>query len=208
MLIVAPFLTIRYADRYSDPHRCGIAHPLNTTTTFPGWTNFGILPGKNRYPYMPEPRVLNVVHDRFAYCFTDRPQPGVAQLSLHAIDGLSTFSLFDIDVIPIRVWHSHLPIIGFRLGAFAYITDMLTIDETEYSKLASLDTLVVNALRHKPHLSHQNLESALAFISRIAPTRAYLTHMSHQMGLYAVEEPKLPTKVSFAYDGLIIEIPD
>ena len=159
-------------------------------------------------PVYAEPRVLNVVHDRFAYCFTDRPQPGVAQLSLHAIDGLSTFSLFDIDVIPIRVWHSHLPIIGYRLGAFAYITDMLTIDETEYSKLASLDTLVVNALRHKPHLSHQNLESALAFISRIAPTRAYLTHMSHQMGLYAVEEPKLPTKVSVAYDGLIIEIPD
>ncbi len=159
-------------------------------------------------PVYAEPRVLQVVHDRFAYCFTDRPQPGIAHLSLHEISNLASFSLFGTEVVPLRVWHYRLPIVGYRVGAFAYITDMLSIDETECRKLADLDTLVVNALRHKPHLSHQNLESALAFISRIAPQRAYLTHMSHQMGLHAVEEPKLPTHVAFAYDGMVISVAD
>lgn len=118
----------------------------------------------------------------FFYCFSKQPNPGVAHLELKAIENLSPFTLFGIDIEPVRVWHYRLPIIGYRIGRFAYITDMLTIPDGECAKLSNLDTLVVNALRHKPHISHQNLESALTFIAQLNPEQAYITHMSHQIG--------------------------
>lgn len=111
-----------------------------------------------------------------------------------------------IPIIPIRAMHFKLPVLGFRIGRAAYITDMLTLPESEYNKLKDLDVLIINALRHTEHISHQNLKSALQVIERIAPKNAYLTHMSHQMGLHEVESRQLPLNVQFAYDGLIIKV--
>lgn len=162
----------------------------------------------NPIPIYAESNVLEIIHQRLFYCFSEQPKPGVAHLSLNPIEALSPFRIFDIEINPVRVWHYRLPIIGYRIGNFAYITDMLTMDEREYPRLFNLDTLVVNALRHKPHFSHQNLESALAFIARLAPKQAYITHMSHQIGLHAIEEKRLPSNVLFAYDGLTISVPE
>ena len=94
--------------------------------------------------------------------------------------------------------HYKLPILGYRIGRFAYITDALTIPESEYEKLKDIDVLVVNALRKKPHL-------ALRIIDRVGPREAYLVHMSHHMGLTSEVEKELPAHVHFAYDGLVID---
>ncbi len=162
----------------------------------------------NPIPIYAEPNVLDIIHQRLFYCFSKQPNPGVAHLELKAIENLSPFTLFGIDIEPVRVWHYRLPIIGYRIGRFAYITDMLTIPDGECAKLSNLDTLVVNALRHKPHISHQNLESALTFIAQLNPEQAYITHMSHQIGFHEIEEKKLPRNVAFAYDGLTISVSD
>ena len=103
------------------------------------------------------------------------------------------------------VMHYKLPILGYRIGRFAYITDALTIPESEYEKLKDIDVLVVNALRKKPHLSHQTLADALRIIDRVGPREAYLVHMSHHMGLTLEVEKELPAHVHFAYDGLVID---
>lgn len=161
---------------------------------------------ENPIPIYAEPNVLDIIHQRLFYCFSEQPKPGLAHLSLNPIETLSPFNVLGVEIKPVRVWHYRLPIVGYRIGDFAYITDMLMMPEEEYSRLEDLDTLVVNALRHKPHLSHQNLESALALIARLAPRQAYITHMSHQIGLHAIEEKKLPANVAFAYDGLTISV--
>ena len=95
---------------------------------------------------------------------------------------------------------------GYRIGPLAYLTDFKTIEESEVAKLAGVEVLVVNALRFAPHDSHFNVEEALALIRRVAPREAYLTHMSHDIGLQAETEPRLPCGVHMAYDGLQVEI--
>ena len=107
---------------------------------------------------------------------------------------------------PIEVLHHKLPVFGFRIGDFAYITDAKTVPESEMEKLKNLDILVVNALREEPHLSHFNLDEALAFINRIGPKKAYLTHISHHMGFHDKVQKKLPKSVFLAYDQLEISL--
>ena len=159
-------------------------------------------------PLYAEPNVLEVITEHFFYCFNKHPYSGVAHLQLHALDDLRPFTVQGIEVVPIRVMHGALPIVGFRIGRFAYITDMLTLPESEYAKLAGLEILVINALRHQPHATHQTLADALAVIERLAPERAYLTHICHHMGFQAEEEKKLPAGVAFAYDGLVLHTRD
>ena len=118
---------------------------------------------------------------------------------------MSPFLIAGIEIVPIRVMHYKLPILGYRIGRFAYITDALTIPESEYEKLKDIDVLVVNALRKKPHLSHQTLADALRIIDRVGSREAYLVHMSHHMGLTSEVEKELPAHVHFAYDGLVID---
>jgi phosphoribosyl 1,2-cyclic phosphate phosphodiesterase len=114
------------------------------------------------------------------------------------------FLLSGIEIIPIRLMHADLPIFGFRIGDFAYLTDLKTIPEEEYAKLENLNILVINALRKEKHISHQTLEDALRQIKRIKPQRAYLIHMSHHFGLHSVMEKELPENVFIAYDNLNI----
>ena len=100
----------------------------------------------------------------------------------------------------------YLPILGYRCGNVAYITDMLTISDEEMEKLKSLDVLIINALRKNKHISHQTLQDALNVIERVSPRKTYLIHMSHQMGLHDEVSKQLPENVYFAYDGLQIDL--
>lgn len=151
-----------------------------------------------------EKYVANALRKRIPYCFQEVKYPGVPNIVLHEIEN-SQFLLGDISVFPVRLLHHKLPIFGYRIGRMAYLTDLKTIPEEEYSKLQDLDVLIIDALRIEEHLSHENLEEALINIKRIAPRRAYLIHMSHHIGLYQDVEKILPENVFLSYDGLEIE---
>lgn len=155
--------------------------------------------------YMEE-RLENVLKDRLPYCFAEHRYSGVPDLIVRRIN-LGEDSLIEgVCVTPIRVMHYRLPILGFRIGDFAYLTDMKTIEESELEKLDGVHTLVISALRKKEHISHQTLEQALGIIDRLKPEIAYLTHLSHEMGLHAKVEEELPDNVLLAYDGLEIAL--
>ncbi len=155
-----------------------------------------------------EPYVLDTLRREFAYAFAEERYPGVPQIDLHAI-GTEPFEIQGVQIIPIRGFHLNLPVLGFRIGRLAYLTDMNRIDEAELEKLRGLDTLVINALRREKHLSHFALDEAVEIIERVRPKRAYLTHISHQLGLAAEADPRLAAKhIFYACDGLKIEIND
>lgn len=142
---------------------------------------------------------------RLPYCFTEKKYPGVPNILLHTIDD-KPFFIEDIEIIPITVMHYKLPIFGYRINNFAYLTDVKEIPEEEFNKLENLDILVISALRYEEHISHQTINQAIKVIQRIAPKQAYLIHMSHSLGLYAEEDAKLPPGINLAYDGLELSI--
>jgi phosphoribosyl 1,2-cyclic phosphate phosphodiesterase len=137
----------------------------------------------------------------FYYIFTDNKYPGIPQVNLHTID-LTPFSIGDIPVIPILVWHLHMPVFGFRFGNFTYITDANRMEETEKEKIKGSETLIINALRHKKHLSHFTLEEATGLVQELQVPCAYITHMSHQLGMHHEINSELPNGIELAYDGL------
>ena len=149
-------------------------------------------------------RVLNALKQRFGYIFkTENKYPGVLSLETHSIQN-KFFYIGQKKILPIEVFHHKLPVFGFRVGSFAYITDAKTVSDTELDKLKNLDVLVVNALHIEPHLSHFNLEEALAFIEKVSPKKAYLTHISHHLGFHDEVQKTLPQSVHLAYDQLEI----
>ena len=157
-------------------------------------------------PIYAHQRVLDALKKRFDYIFrTENKYPGVLTLDTHTIQN-TPFFVHNKKVTPIEVLHHKLPVFGFRIGDFAYITDAKTVPESEIEKLKNLDVLVVNALREEPHLSHFNLDEALEFINRIDPKKAYLTHISHHMGFHDEVQKKLPKSVFLAYDQLEISL--
>lgn len=150
-------------------------------------------------------QVQKSLHQAYSYIF-EATYPGVPRVVLHTISKEQAFSIGDIQIIPIEVMHGQLPILGFRIGNFAYLTDTKTIEEEELKKLEGLDVVVLNALHHFPHHSHLNLEEALAMVERICPQKAYFTHLSHLMGYHEETEAALPAHIRIAYDGLQIEV--
>ncbi|NQX84708.1 MAG: MBL fold metallo-hydrolase [Flavobacteriaceae bacterium] len=157
-------------------------------------------------PIYAHERVLNNLRQRFAYVFeTEDKYPGAPSVSEHRITNAS-FEIGNIEVVPINVMHHQLQVFGFLFHNFAYITDAKTIEDIEIDKLKGVEVLVVNALRHEPHHSHFNLEEALAFIHRVNPKRAYLTHISHLLGFHDEVEQTLPENVFLAFDNLEIYI--
>jgi len=150
-------------------------------------------------------RVEKALKREYAYVFAEDKYPGIPEMNVHIIENKG-FYIEDIKITPIRLMHYKLPIFGFRINDFTYITDTNYISSEEKEKIKGTKTLVVNALRKKKHLSHFNLEEALALISEIKPEYAYLTHVSHLMGRQAIVEKELPENVFFAYDGLVINI--
>ena len=151
---------------------------------------------------------LNVQHtlrNEYAYIFNEKDYPGIPRIQLNTISE-KPFKIDELNIIPIRVWHMNLPVLGFRIGNFTYITDANRIEEEERMKMIGTEVLVINALRHTTHYSHFSLEEALAVIEDIQPQKAYLTHISHQLGLHSKVSEMLPKNVFLAYDGLTLEL--
>lgn len=147
-------------------------------------------------------RVFQALKREFHYIFDPKFQyPGIPKINRNKI--LKTKFKIDkyIEIEPIEVMHYKLPVLGFRIEKFAYITDAKTIEEDEKEKLKGLDLLIVNALRLKEHLSHFNLEEALNLIEELHPKKAILTHISHYMGLHEEIQKKLPDHISLGYDN-------
>ena len=141
------------------------------------------------------------------YCFADTLYPGVPKINLHEIAPHKQLVVGDINILPFRLMHDKLPILGFRIGNLAYVTDMKTIDDYELSFLKGVKTLVVNALRFEPlHHSHLCVDEAVAFARRIGAQMTYFTHICHDMGLHADVCEALPEGITLAYDNLKIEI--
>lgn len=155
--------------------------------------------------YMEE-RLEDAVKKRLPYCFAEKRYGGIPNIRIQRIDSRHPFLIGEREVIPIRLLHYKLPILGFRIGNFAYLTDVKSISDTEYEKLRKLDTLVISSLRKTQHISHLSLAESLQIIDEIGPANAYLTHFSHEMGLHADLTEELPAGVYPAYDGLEISL--
>lgn len=141
----------------------------------------------------------------YHYIFEPHEFPGLPEADLHTV-GESSFETAGVTVMPIKAMHKTLPVLGYRIGGLAYITDANRIDEDELKKISGVDVLVINALRKEKHFSHYCLPEALEVIEKVGPGRAYLTHMSHEMGLHEAVQRELPQNVFLAYDGLEVEI--
>ena len=136
------------------------------------------------------------------YCFAEHRYPGVPAIGLHEIHAGEPLRIGDIDVMPVRVMHGQLPILGYRFGRFAYITDMKTIDDDQMQLLEGVELLCVNALRFdKPHHSHQLVADAEAFAARVGARRTLLTHLCHDVGLFDAASEKLQIGTELAFDG-------
>lgn len=142
---------------------------------------------------------------RFEYVFGPSPYPGAPSANLILIDKDTPFEAAGVPITPLEVIHGKLPVLGFRFGNFAYVTDAKTITEEEMKKLEGVEFLALNALQQTQHHAHLTLEEALEVIAKIKPRKAYITHISHRMGKQSKVEPTLPKGVFFAYDGLNVE---
>lgn len=143
---------------------------------------------------------------RMDYCFAERLYPGVPALALHKVDVSRPFFVEGVEVVPVQVMHGRMPILGYRIGKMAYLTDMSHLPDAEYAKLKGLDCLLMNALRIKPHPTHQSLDEALRNAACIGAKDTYFIHMSHHIGLHAETGKRLPPHVHFSYDGMVVEL--
>jgi phosphoribosyl 1,2-cyclic phosphate phosphodiesterase len=150
-----------------------------------------------------EKRVIKAIKREFEYAFEKDPYPGVPQIHLTRIDE-SPFTINSTCIIPIRGKHMHLPVLGFRIQNFTYLTDFNFIEESELEKVKGSKVLVVNGLRKEPHISHFTLDEAVAVIQKAKPQKGYITHISHQLGLS--KDIRLPNGIELAYDMLAIEL--
>lgn len=153
------------------------------------------------------------LRQRIPYCFATNLYPGVPHISLSELQPQKPFTITNlkgdsVEVLPIRVMHAKMPILGYRIGKMAWITDMTEMPSESFESLKGLDVLVMNALRIEEHISHQTLAQALERVKIIQPRRTYLVHMSHHMGLHDEVDATLPENVHLAYDGLCIDIED
>ncbi|MFW5890519.1 MAG: MBL fold metallo-hydrolase [Marinilabiliaceae bacterium] len=154
-----------------------------------------------------EARVLEALKQEFSYAFKneDEKYPGVPELILNEINEHDPFTVIDVPVVPVRAFHHRLPVLGFRIGDFSYVTDASRIPPESMEKLRDSEILVINGLRIQKHISHFNLEQAGEIIREIGPKRAYITHISHHMGRHSQTSKLLPSNTFLAYDGLIDE---
>ena len=162
---------------------------------------------QGKIPIFLNKRVLESLNKRFAYIFDpSQKYPGAPDFEVNIINKDEKFKISDLTIIPVESLHLRLPVLGFRIKNFAYLTDVKTISDQELQKLKGLDTLVINALRFEPHPSHLNVDEALEIINMINPKKTLFTHISHNMGFHEEVCQSLPDSVSLAYDGLVLEI--
>ncbi|HUW06900.1 MAG TPA: MBL fold metallo-hydrolase [Williamwhitmania sp.] len=152
-----------------------------------------------------EERVQNALKQEYAYVFADQRYPGIPEMNLFNLDGYP-FDVCGVKVQPIRCFHYKLPVFGFRIGDLTYITDANFISEEEKEKMVGTKYLVINALRKQKHISHFTLSEALKLVEELSPRKAFITHISHQMGFYEEIMAELPQNVCLAYDGLVVDI--
>lgn len=152
-----------------------------------------------------EDYVVEAIQTRIPYVFRQHKYPGVPNLELHKIS-TEPFVAAGVPVAPIRVMHGKLPIMGYRIGNMAYLTDVKYLPEEEYAKLEGLELLILTALRTGSHPTHQSLDEALDMVGRIRPKETYLIHMSHRIGLHAEVEKSLPPHIHLSYDGLTVTV--
>jgi phosphoribosyl 1,2-cyclic phosphate phosphodiesterase len=141
----------------------------------------------------------------FSYAFDEAPRlgGGIPKIDAREID--LPFDVGGVRVVPVPLWHGHAPILGFRFGTFAYLTDCNRLEDASWALVDGVETLVIDALRDKPHTTHFTVAEALDVIARIRPRRAYMTHMGHDLG-HAVTSARLPAGVELAYDGLVVGV--
>jgi phosphoribosyl 1,2-cyclic phosphate phosphodiesterase len=152
-----------------------------------------------------DPRVQAALMREFPYVFAENKYPGIPQVDMHAI-GEEGFHIGSIHFTPIEVMHYKLPVLGFRINDFTYITDAKTVSEAEKEKIKGSKILVINALQKQTHISHFTLDEAIAFAQEMDAETTYFTHISHRLGKHADVMAELPVGIELAYDGLTIEI--
>ena len=150
-------------------------------------------------------RVQEALRREFAYVFSGVDYPGIPRIKLHTIQEVP-FDVHGTIFRPIDVMHMNLPVLGFRIADFTYITDANFISEEQNKKIRGSKTIVLNALRREKHISHYSLEEAIELLTELAPEKAYLIHISHQLGKHAELEKELPRFIECAYDGLRIDV--
>lgn len=153
-----------------------------------------------------DPKARQGMLEMLPYCFAEHRYPGVPAIQLHEIHKHEPLHIGDFDIMPFEVMHHDLPILGYRIGPLAYITDMKTINDADVPYVEGAEVLVVNALRQKPHHSHQTVDEAIAFARRVGARRTWLIHTSHDVGRHGEVNSLLPADIQLAYDGQVIEI--
>ena len=148
---------------------------------------------------------IKALHKEFSYVFAEKKYPGIPDIKLVEIND-QPFTIGDINLIPIKVMHLHMPVLGFRIGDFTYITDANYIGETEKNLIRGSKVLVINALRKEQHISHFTLSEAISLADELGVPETYFTHLSHQMGLHAAVSNELPAEKYLGYDGLQIQL--
>ncbi len=166
---------------------------------------FNYKEGRDMQVYCSE-RVEEALKREFQYVFSTERYPGIPQININTIENKEFILPCGMLIRPIEVMHYKLPVFGFRIGNFTYITDAKTVSEEEIEKIKGTEVLIVNALHHSEHLSHFNLKEALEFIDKINPKKAYLTHISHLFGKHKDIEKILPPNVFPAFDGMTLEM--
>jgi phosphoribosyl 1,2-cyclic phosphate phosphodiesterase len=149
--------------------------------------------------------VLEQLQREYAYIFNDKKYPGVPQVACVEIDHLP-FQINGVSITPLPVLHYKLPVLGFRIGNFSYITDANSIPEDTYPLLEGSEILVLNALQREPHISHFTLDQAIEQAQRIGAKKTYFTHIAHRLGLHAEVEKELPEGMYLAFDGLKLHV--
>jgi phosphoribosyl 1,2-cyclic phosphate phosphodiesterase len=160
---------------------------------------YNFLQGMNM-PVYGTAETLNQIQQDFAYIFGPDNYPGLPRLDLRTITE-NPFSIDALNITPLPVLHLRLPVLGFRIGDFSYITDANQIPDATHEKLKGTKILVINALQKEQHISHFNLKEAIEVVKKINPDKAYFTHISHKMGLHAEVSKELPQNISLAVDG-------
>jgi phosphoribosyl 1,2-cyclic phosphate phosphodiesterase len=162
---------------------------------------FNYLSGIKNCPIYAHARVLEQLKMEYFYAFSEKPYPGVPIITCNEID-TEPFDIAGLTFTPIQVLHHKLPVLGFRIGDFTYITDANYISDEELTKVYGCKILVLNALQREPHISHFNLKEAIELSEKIGAEKTYFTHISHKLGLHREVEKDLPINISLAYDGL------
>lgn len=160
---------------------------------------------KKSMPVYGAREVLDQLKIEYFYAFADKKYPGIPQLDLYELNG-EKIDIEQVSITPLPVLHMHLPVLGFRIYDFAYITDANTIPEETLAKLTGTKILVLNALQREKHLSHFNLEEAIAMAKKIGAEKTYFTHISHKLDLHHIIEKELPERISLAFDGLQLQL--